>query len=93
MSVINNVLKDLETRTSYFTPIEFASVENLSVAKKNASPLPLVAGIVLFFLVMLSGWVYLQNEQVEVAAIAPTPATVASRALVKRTTLEIAPAN
>ena len=61
MSVINNVLKDLESRSSQFVPIEIKSVES-AVAGKPARSINL---IIPFFLLLVAAailWFY-QNQQ------------------------------
>ena len=59
MSVINNVLKGLESRQSQFTPIEIRSVESAPIARRDYRP-ALLIGVVLL-LVLGAGWYYLQN--------------------------------
>jgi len=59
MSVINNVLKGLESRQSQFTPIEIPSVESAPIARRDYRP-ALLIGVVLL-LVLGAGWYYLQN--------------------------------
>jgi len=61
MSVINNVLKDLETRESRFTPIETGSVEAPLRAPRNWKPLALASTIL--FLLAAGVWLYLQAPQ------------------------------
>jgi hypothetical protein len=58
MSVINNVLKDLETRESRFTPIELTSVQTPSPVRRDLKPLAL--GASLLIVVAAGAWVYLQ---------------------------------
>ena len=59
MSVINNVLKDLETRESSFAPIEFPALEN------RAERRPALRSLILILLVMVAGsaggWYYWQH--------------------------------
>lgn len=60
MSVINDVLKDLEARESHFTPIEIDSVEASSRARRNRPPLMLAA--MLLPLLAAGAWFYLQQQ-------------------------------
>ena len=60
MSVINDVLKDLEARESRFTPIEIASVEASPRAGSSGSPLFFVA--MLLPLLAAAAWFYLQPQ-------------------------------
>ena len=83
MSVINNVLKDLETRESRFTPIEITSVEAPVAPRRDLKPLAI--GLLLLLLLAAGGWIYLQQQNAPVfaALIALTsadtpPATVAA---------------
>ncbi|MCZ6487452.1 MAG: hypothetical protein O6703_04670, partial [Gammaproteobacteria bacterium] len=61
MSVINNVLKDLESRSSQFVPIEIASVE-AAVAEKPAQSRYLALLILALLVVAAILWFY-QNQQ------------------------------
>ncbi|MDH3449072.1 MAG: tetratricopeptide repeat protein [Gammaproteobacteria bacterium] len=58
MSVINNVLKNLETRESGFTPIEITSVASPPASRRD--PKPLLFGVLLLLLLAAAGWIYLQ---------------------------------
>lgn len=60
MSVINNVLKDLETRESRFTPIDINAIGQGTAAARNLKPLLLIAALVL--LAIAGGWFYLQQQ-------------------------------
>ena len=60
MSVINNVLKDLETRESRFTPIEITSVEAPTAPGRDLKPV--VIGLLLLLLLAAAGWIYLQQQ-------------------------------
>lgn len=71
MSVINNVLKDLETRESRFTPLEIDAVEAGGESTRNLRPI-LLTGFFLLSL-MAVAWVYLQ-DQLLTNAILPAPA-------------------
>lgn len=80
MSIINNVLKDLESRSSQFTPIDIASVENLVVQKpKKTFPYAttLLMSLVLASMVIglyLSQQVSVKAEnQIELAPVTPDP--------------------
>ncbi|MFV2031310.1 MAG: hypothetical protein ACC663_02335 [Gammaproteobacteria bacterium] len=80
MSVINNVLKDLESRSSQFTPIEIASVENQITQKPQRSVSYALALLSILLLAGLSFGLYLfqqerlePNKQAEPASIAPAP--------------------
>jgi len=74
MSVINNVLKNLESRESKFTPIEINSIASNPAPARDLKPLLLIAGL-LFTLVVVA-WFYLQDQLFKTAS-APLP-TVAS---------------
>lgn len=82
MSVINNVLKDLETRESRFTPIDINAIGQGTAAARNLKPLLLIAALVL--LAIAGGWFYLQQQlpgSVELPAppiVENPPATPAS---------------
>ena len=52
MSVINEVLKDLENRSSQFTPIDIASVQNLSARKPEHS---VSYAFILLLILLLAG--------------------------------------
>ncbi len=60
MSVINNVLKDLESRESQFTPIEIDAIGVKSAPARDLKPLLLVA--LLLLLLMAGAWIYLQDQ-------------------------------
>ena len=60
MSVINNVLKDLESRESQFTPIEIDAIGVKPAATRDLKPLLLVA--LLLLLLMAGAWIYLQHQ-------------------------------
>ncbi len=60
MSVINNVLKDLESRESQFTPIEIDTIGVKSTPARDLKPLLLVA--LLLLLLMAGAWIYLQDQ-------------------------------
>ena len=70
MSVINNMLKDLETRSSQFTPIEIASVES-AVTHKTEKTSTLV--ITLLTLLLAVGLVFLYFQFQYNRAEAPKP--------------------
>ncbi len=83
MSVINNVLKDLETRESRFTPIEITSVDAPAAARRDLKPLAL--RLLLILLLAAAGWIYLQQQTapgvaapVALASADIPPATVAA---------------
>lgn len=59
MSVINNVLKGLESRESQFTPIEIPSIEREAVVKRDYKPW--LFSVVGLLLLLVAGWYYLQN--------------------------------
>ena len=66
MSVINNVLKDLESRESHFTPIEITSVAAPPAARRDLKPAALVVMSIL--LLAAATWIYLQRQSVPGAA-------------------------
>lgn len=75
MSVINNVLKDLETRESRFTPIEITSVEAPAAPGRDLKPVAI--GLLLLLLLAAAGWIYLQQQTMPgVAAPAALPSVV-----------------
>ena len=59
MSVINNVLKNLESRESRFTPIEMDSVITSTAPARDLKPWLL--GSTLVLLLAVAAWMYLQN--------------------------------
>ncbi|MCP4767040.1 MAG: hypothetical protein GY875_12295 [Gammaproteobacteria bacterium] len=70
MSVINNVLKGLESRESQFTPIEIPSVKSAPIARRDYRPALFI--VVSLLLVLAAGWYYLQNPFTFTVA-QPTP--------------------
>ncbi len=60
MSVINNVLKDLESRESQFTPIEIDAIGLKPAPTRDPKPLLLVG--LLLLLLMVAAWIYLQDH-------------------------------
>jgi len=62
MSVINNVLKDLESRESQFTPIEIDAIGVKPASTRDLKPLLLVA--LLLLLLMAGAWIYLQDRPI-----------------------------
>ncbi|MBT8437984.1 MAG: hypothetical protein KJP11_11465, partial [Gammaproteobacteria bacterium] len=60
MSVINNVLKDLESRESQFTPIEIDAIGVKPAPARDLKPLLLIALLLLFL--MAGAWIYLQHQ-------------------------------
>lgn len=73
MSVINNVLKDLETRESHFTPIEITSVAPPTPRRRHLKPLVLALSLIL--LLAVASLIYLQQKSGPGAAAAVAPAT------------------
>lgn len=74
MSVINNVLKDLETRESRFTPIEIESIGPLRA--RVFEPKQWLLGGVMLLVLALAAWYYLRPVPVpQTAAAAPAPIT------------------
>lgn len=71
MSVINNVLKDLETRESCFSPIEIDSLAPPSAARRDVKK-PALALFVIGLLTA-AGWIYLQPQPVANLAAPATP--------------------
>jgi len=60
MSVINNVLKDLESRESRFTPIEIDPIGRQPAAARDLKPVLLA--LLLFLLLAAAAWIYLQGQ-------------------------------
>ena len=60
MSVINNVLKDLENRESQFTPIEIDAIGLKPAPARDLKPLFLVG--LLLLLLIVAAWIYLQDH-------------------------------
>ena len=77
MSVINNVLKGLETRESHFTPIEITSVAPPMPRRRDLKPAALTVLVIL--LLAVASWIYLQRQS--------GPGAAAPIALVKNETL------
>ena len=73
MSVINNVLKNLESRESHFTPIEINSLAADSAPARDLRPLLLV-GVVLVLLAAIV-WAYLQGGIFPATTEQPVPAS------------------
>ena len=71
MSVINNVLKNLESRESKFTPIEIDSIAPSPAPARDLKPLLLIA--VLLTALAAVAWYYLQDRLFQ-----PAPASVAA---------------
>ena len=68
MSVINDVLKDLEARESQFTPIDIDSIEASPRVRRKMNPLLFTA--MLLPLLAVAAWFYLQQQSVP-AIVAP----------------------
>jgi Tfp pilus assembly protein PilF len=76
MSVINNVLKNLESRESNFTPIEIDSIASSPAPARDLKPLLLIA--VLLFTLAVVAWYYLQDQLFKTASTpSPTVASIA----------------
>jgi len=71
MSVINNVLKDLETRESKFIPIEITSVESAPLRGRGLNPLLWIT--LLLLLLAAAGWISLQNQLLSTEILTPPP--------------------
>jgi Tfp pilus assembly protein PilF len=77
MSVINNVLKNLESRESKFTPIEINSITSNPAPARDLKPLLLIAA--LLFTLAVVAWFYLQDQLFKNAPAAlPAVASIAS---------------
>jgi tetratricopeptide (TPR) repeat protein len=70
MSVINNVLKNLETRETNFTPIEIASLGRDEKEQRRNDTRPVLITVLTVFLVLGGGWIYLLNKPVESTMVA-----------------------
>ena len=76
MSVINNVLKNLESRESKFTPIEINSIASSPARVRDLKPVLLVTALLVTLAVV--AWYYLQGQLSEtVSASSPTIAGIA----------------
>jgi len=60
MSVINNVLKDLESRESQFTPIEIDAIGLRPAPARDLKPF--ILGGLLLVLLLVTAWIYLQDR-------------------------------
>lgn len=77
MSVINNVLKNLESRESKFTPIEINSIASSPAPARDLKPLLLIA--VLLTALAAVAWYYLQDQLFQPAPTSvPALASIAS---------------
>lgn len=85
MSIINNVLRDLEAKSTRFTPIDIASVSNKSSRRPVLPGHYLLAVCLLIAGAGLLGWFYLpQQSAIEIAAQPPVvsaPQALASAAI------------
>jgi Flp pilus assembly protein TadD len=86
MSVINNVLKDLESRESQFTPIEIDAIGIKPTPARDLKPLLLVG--LLLLLLMAGAWIYLQDQLIDnggsaAPSIASTPPVVVAPPVVE----------
>jgi len=101
MSVINNVLRGLETRESQFTPIEILSIEPGKSVERTQNPL-LIGGLALLALFVAGGYYWQNQPDFSVVQLSPksdeteqTQAAIAPLPLVAATPLsanEITPA-
>lgn len=73
MSVINNVLKDLEGRESQFTPIQIDAIGLRPAPARDLKPL-LLAGLLLLLLIVAAG-IYLRDHFSGSQGSVPTPMT------------------
>ncbi len=76
MSVINNVLKNLETRETNFTPIEIESLGRDKKERQWKGTTPALVAVLTAFLLLGSGWMYLQNNSADTALAVATPQPV-----------------
>lgn len=77
MSVINNVLKDLETRESRFTPIEIGSPTASPPVQRKLKPVALIL-LLLLALLAVAGWIYLQQPRPDAVALATAVSPVSA---------------
>ena len=78
MSIINNVLRDLEAKSTRFTPIDIASVSKPGNRRSRLPILYLLAVSLLFVGGGLVGWLYLQKQPpIEIVAAQQPVATAA----------------
>ncbi len=61
MSVINDVLRDLESRSSQFTPIEIASISRAGSGTGKSLALPMAVFLFVLCLAVAAYWMYLQQ--------------------------------
>ena len=77
MSVINNVLKDLESRSSQFTPIEIASINQSDIRSGKNSTMPVIVILLILSLAVAAYWIYLQQPRPMIVKLpAPVRAVV-----------------
>jgi len=86
MSVINNVLKNLESRESHFTPIEINSLAADSAPARDLKPLLLI-GVVLVLLATVA-WVYLQGGIFPTTTQQPVPVSASIAPVVPEPVVE-----
>lgn len=89
MSVINNVLKDLESRSSHFTPIDIASVDGGTVEQSSMSRVLVVALAALLAICGLGIWYYqFQSFPVQLVKSSPVVDTAVKPIVVEAETIK-----
>jgi tetratricopeptide (TPR) repeat protein len=75
MSIINNVLKDIEARSSQFVPIQIAAVESAVNERSQSSRARLFTLITVLLVAALGYWYFLYHQK-PVVAVTPSVAPV-----------------
>ncbi len=78
MSIINNVLKDLELRTSQFTPIDIASVDRVTVDDNRSLNMPVVILFLLLAITAIGLWRYQLQYRYQAGAVINTESAIVS---------------
>jgi hypothetical protein len=82
MSVINNVLKDIQARPSQFVPIEIASVESAVDDQVSFSKTPMIILVLVVLVAALAYW-YFQYYQKPVVVASPPEVNLDTPAMIE----------
>ncbi|MEM7563462.1 MAG: hypothetical protein AAF353_10505 [Pseudomonadota bacterium] len=88
MSIINNVLKDLEKRESHFTPIEVTVNDSQNKTQPGFS-VSLVVPVAVMLVIVLSGGWYYQQQPVGSAALIASDVESSENDLVSSTPVQV----